>query len=664
MNDEAAKESKRRAHIISEIISTEDTYVRLLTELSKEMTVFQSLEVANHSENSRAVKEVAIGVVSIHALQVQFLGELKLNLRTATAQNRNIRDGTTGGSPAEVEAVAKTFAKYGKFFKLYITYMTHYYQAVDYLITSKAAGRRILHQSRGEKQSLEQILSSVMAKLILPIQRVPRYVLLLKELLKHSEELSHAKIAVKSSLHMTEKVAAEINLAMAKREKDEELLKLRSLFLDKVDLVAPHRNLLSAYDVKLLEDPQRVVSNGLPSKVILFNDMMLIGAQLPRLFAYVGVCIFGARNLMAMDANGLRDPYAKISIIDSNNHVKNLGRTPIIKETLDPVWRSAEQPPVQGDTYFDFLVSGIAYKFPQIIIQLYDKDVLNDHKLGLVKFNLRDMVNLSNDDSGKLYKFQSLKWHQLRETRLEDRGNHQHGDIKIKVEIVYAPYPEITLDTQKFQSVARKILGYSKLPSFRSARTIRCPALCTKYRVYGRVPIDSNVNASVRIKDTSDKKLLEIDHPEVGRYLFSGMPAVSMEQWVQMIREHGLAAAVQRGDAKSVIRYLKSQNVDPNTPLMNTRNPPLMIAVTKGSLEITRQLIKHKADINYAGEGGETPLIKAAKLKTTSSSLVKLLIQKKADPELEDRVTCVCIHVCVYSISTATTLSGLVWCAP
>ena len=39
-----------------------------------------------------------------------------------------------------------------------------------------------------------------MSNLILPIQRVPRYVLLLKELLKRSEDLSEAKQVLETAL--------------------------------------------------------------------------------------------------------------------------------------------------------------------------------------------------------------------------------------------------------------------------------------------------------------------------------------------------------------------------------------------------------------------------------------------------------------------------------
>ena len=60
-----------------------------------------------------------------------------------------------------------------------------------------------------------------------------------------------------------------------------------------------------------------------------------------------------------------------------------------------------------------------------------------------------------------------------------------------------------------------------------------------------------------------------------------------------------------------------------------------MIAVAAMNLEMSRLLLKCKADVNLPGVDGETALMAAA--KRGSRDMVKLLVHCKADPLLVDK---------------------------
>jgi hypothetical protein len=80
--------------------------------------------------------------------------------------------------------------------------------------------------------------------LIQPVQRVPRYRLLLQELIKATPE-GHPDLApCKESLIQVEQVADYVNESIRQREQQEELAEIQACFVGKapVRVTAMHRN--------------------------------------------------------------------------------------------------------------------------------------------------------------------------------------------------------------------------------------------------------------------------------------------------------------------------------------------------------------------------------------------------------------------------------------
>jgi len=110
--------------------------------------------------------------------------------------------------------------------------------------------------------------------LIMPVQRIPRYLLLLKELLKCTPPdhvdysdlvMAHSKIA---------EVALDVNEAERNAQNLNTIYKIQTILGGQVEIVEPHRKLLRHGSV------QHVV-NGKKKKsyLILFNDMLLLAKQ-------------------------------------------------------------------------------------------------------------------------------------------------------------------------------------------------------------------------------------------------------------------------------------------------------------------------------------------------------------------------------------------------
>lgn len=89
--------------------------------------------------------------------------------------------------------------------------------------------------------------------------------------------------------------------------------------------------------------------------------------------------------------------------------------------------------------------------------------------------------------------------------------------------------------------------------------------------------------------------------------------------------------AVYDGDLDKVKEYI-DQGVDVN---QSTTISPLMMATTRGYLEIAELLIKHGANVNYVNSSDQnTPLIKAA--ERGHLDIIKLLLKNGANFRMEN----------------------------
>lgn len=93
--------------------------------------------------------------------------------------------------------------------------------------------------------------------------------------------------------------------------------------------------------------------------------------------------------------------------------------------------------------------------------------------------------------------------------------------------------------------------------------------------------------------------------------------------------EPDLLEAVNYSDTAKVAKLLKDGS-DPNA-ISAAGQTPLTLAAIRGSLEIARLLLDHKADVNAKNSDGETPLLIAAGWHQENSAFVRLLIERGAD---------------------------------
>jgi len=118
---------------------------------------------------------------------------------------------------------------------------------------------------------------SLRAFLILPIQRIPRYSLLLTDLVKHTppEHIDYTNLS--SSLEKIKGIASAINIAIKASENRQKIINIQESFLSKAKLnfVEPHR--MYVRDGPLMKVCRKTMKQ---RWFFLFNDIVVYASVL------------------------------------------------------------------------------------------------------------------------------------------------------------------------------------------------------------------------------------------------------------------------------------------------------------------------------------------------------------------------------------------------
>jgi hypothetical protein len=261
---ELAKSLRRRVHVMREIYETERTYVRTLETVVEVYMrpLHECISTSKIGLSPRIVPRVFGNVELLLNLQRIILGELELRVSSGLTANTCFGD---------------VFLKMIPFLKSYTQYVNNYPDSIS-AMTLLVKDKRFLEflQSRVPRGSLggDYVLSDL---LITPIQRLPRYEMLLKDLLKVTPE-DHQDYAdlSKAALQITE-VARYVNSRRAEFETTNKILDIQSKFVNSnrlkpVTLIKPSR--------RLIREGQAEVE-GEDHILYLFNDCLLIASIKP-----------------------------------------------------------------------------------------------------------------------------------------------------------------------------------------------------------------------------------------------------------------------------------------------------------------------------------------------------------------------------------------------
>eukprot|EP01125_Pyxidicula_operculata_P001690 TRINITY_DN1151_c1_g4_i1.p1 TRINITY_DN1151_c1_g4~~TRINITY_DN1151_c1_g4_i1.p1 ORF type:complete len:952 (+),score=251.93 TRINITY_DN1151_c1_g4_i1:26-2881(+) len=244
------KKLSHRDSLAKEIHQSELSYVRSLQNLQK---VWIAPLAAKNLLTPQEMKEIFSNVEQILGFSEKLVLEL----------------GTRLEKWGPTQKIGDVLERFFPFLKLYKTYCDNYELSMNTL--------EKLNASHPKKKALREFFKSAELHngfqlsfyLIMPVQRVPRYTLLLKELLNHTDPSHPDYEDLKLAYSKAADCANDINQSVIQAEKNREMANLLNGTFEGLDaLLAPHRNFIM--DGSLSTTIKDVECNW----VLLFNDLI------------------------------------------------------------------------------------------------------------------------------------------------------------------------------------------------------------------------------------------------------------------------------------------------------------------------------------------------------------------------------------------------------
>ncbi|XP_013775232.1 FYVE, RhoGEF and PH domain-containing protein 4-like [Limulus polyphemus] len=248
--------------IALEILTTERTYVSILYLLDQVFAFRVDQENRAHPMFSQeVVTQMFSNLKPLYKLHHDFLlPQLKERLEKWETERR-------------IGDIMKNFAP---FLKMYTEYVKNYDNSMN-LINLWYSKQPRFSQIMDDIHRMEECGNlTLQHHLLTPVQRVPRYQLLLKDYLKKLPENSPDKADTEKALELVSTAAIHANEAMKKIDKFKKLLEVQEMIGDVVDLVSPTRELVK--EGKIIKISAQSGDHQ-ERHLFLFNDLLLLCSQ-------------------------------------------------------------------------------------------------------------------------------------------------------------------------------------------------------------------------------------------------------------------------------------------------------------------------------------------------------------------------------------------------
>ncbi|KAJ2377225.1 hypothetical protein IW150_001503, partial [Coemansia sp. RSA 2607] len=255
------KQIAHRTKIAKEILETERSYVDGL-EVIEKLYIAPLLHSAILTR--KEVRQVFANFADIITLSRELLAQLEGRLGSSA---RPAWDGSSG-------RVGDIFQRMAPFLKMYSLYVRNFRSALGDIsawLSTKPQFARFIEAAgaRGESRGL-----GFQSYMLLPVQRIPRYRLLLEQLLQHTAEDHVDRASIAGALAAIGDVAAFVDAHVSEHEMTLSMLAIQRALGVREPLVAPGRRLVKTGELTKVcrKSHQR-------RAFYLFSDMLLYARQ-------------------------------------------------------------------------------------------------------------------------------------------------------------------------------------------------------------------------------------------------------------------------------------------------------------------------------------------------------------------------------------------------
>ncbi len=184
----------------------------------------------------------------------------------------------------KVNPYASQFSQFGSLlmffadsFKLYTSYITNYKEAAEHLQAEKKKNKKFKELLVDKYKSLtkeHQPITNLEGFLITPVQRIPRYRLLLEELLKNMETTDESYQQIKGATEYITNIASYCNEKSGVIDKSTYIIHVvEKLKIDRMTFVKPSRRFIcEELDSMKLIHGKKII----PCDMYIFSDVLLV----------------------------------------------------------------------------------------------------------------------------------------------------------------------------------------------------------------------------------------------------------------------------------------------------------------------------------------------------------------------------------------------------
>ena len=246
------KEEIARQEVIRELFLTEADYVRDLKVIIKLMYDLKKLALVSP-------KDISVLFSNIEQI-LPINQELLKNLQDKINAN------------AVVDHIGDIFLQISDYLKIYTMYCSnHPYAVIKYQSISSKQFQKFLENCKLLPECRQMELSSFLIK---PVQRICKYPLLIRELIKNTNEQHPDRQDLEKAAVKIDTVVTIVNEAARKTESIRKMLELQSNISNKIVIMSPSRTLVSESTVSVIQKGKKK-----SRKIYLFNDLILITKQ-------------------------------------------------------------------------------------------------------------------------------------------------------------------------------------------------------------------------------------------------------------------------------------------------------------------------------------------------------------------------------------------------
>jgi hypothetical protein len=217
------KARQRSQRVVAEMLSTEESYVESLRILLKYyLEPLQKL--LDREDHSRLFSNI----LTIYGFNCEFVDQLKKKAQSWTSET-------------STQTMGKLYITYGHFFKMYTVYVNNFDSASTLFASLIQDNRRFREYCEKQLKDPATKNLSLTSYLIMPIQRIPRYKMLVSQL-KQELNSDHPDLAnLENALELIGSVALHINESVRQHENFIEMQAIQHQLQGQMTVVAPGR---------------------------------------------------------------------------------------------------------------------------------------------------------------------------------------------------------------------------------------------------------------------------------------------------------------------------------------------------------------------------------------------------------------------------------------